>query len=80
MKESESIIHVIAPCYGITSARQKLLKELFQLCLQTRNNINLNEISQDEKNLCQFILDPSSLNLTTRVSLTLSGTGCQTNE
>ena len=67
--ESESIIHVITACPGMTNVRQKLLEELRQLCLQTRSNINLDEISKDEKNLCQFILDPSSLNLETRVSL-----------
>ena len=69
MNESESIIHVIAACSGMASVSKKLLEELRQLCLQTRNKINLSEISEDEKNLCQFILDPSSLNLKTRVSL-----------
>ena len=69
MNESESIIHVIVACPGMADVRQKLLKELRQLCSQTRNNINLDELAQDEKNLCQFILDPSSLNLETRVSL-----------
>ena len=69
MNESESIIHVIAVCSGMTNVRQKLLEELRQLCSQTRSNINLDEISHDKKSLCQFILDPSSLNLKTRVSL-----------
>ena len=56
-------------CPGMANVRQKLLEELRQLCSHTRNNINLDELAQDEKNLCQFILDPSSLNLETRVSL-----------
>ena len=48
--------------------RNKLLEDLENLCTLTQNNINLEEFKHNEKVLCQFILDPSSLNLSKRVS------------
>ena len=49
--------------------RERMFKEMKQLCKITKNNIDFNKIISDEKVLCQFILDPASLNLTNRVSL-----------
>ena len=47
----------------------KLLIEYRQLCSPTKNCINFENILEDEKLMCQFILDPTSLNLPVRVSL-----------
>ena len=69
MNESESICHIISSCMGMAEQRRKLLPELEQLCTTTRNNIDFSMIISSEKVLCQFILDPSSLNLKQRVSL-----------
>ena len=69
MNESESICHVISSCMGMAEQREKLLSELEQLCTTTRNNIDFSMILSSEKVLCQFILDPCSLNLKQRVSL-----------
>ena len=67
--ESESISHVVTACSGMASIRQNLFIELRQLCMQTKNKVNLDEMMDDEQILCQFLLDPSSLNLKSRVSL-----------
>ena len=67
--ESETVSHVISSCSGMATERVTMLKELEKLCMMTKNNINLLEIISNEKILCQFILDPSSLNLSKRVSL-----------
>jgi hypothetical protein len=35
----------------------------------TKNGVNFDRIQENEKQLCQFILEPTSLNLLERVSL-----------
>ena len=49
--------------------RTKLLAEFRQLCSLSKNCINFENFIEEEKMLCQFILDPTSLNLPVRVSL-----------
>ena len=65
----ESVCHVISVCQGLAVQRNKILEEFKQLCTLTKNHIQFDEISDNEEVLCQFILDPTSLNLNTRVSL-----------
>ena len=67
--DSETSSHVIGVCEGMAEERERMFEELKQLCKMTKNNIDYNKIISDEKVLCQFILDPASLNLTNRVSL-----------
>ena len=54
---------------GLASVRDKILPEFRGLAASTTNQINFDELANSEIQLCQFILDPSSLNLQTRVSL-----------
>ena len=65
----ETISHVISTCTGMTVQRERVLKEIKQLCKLTKNQINFDKLSESENGLCQFILDPTSLNLPMRVSL-----------
>ena len=65
----ESVSHVISSCQAMSEERSKLLIEYRQLCSQTKNCINFESILEDEILMCQFILDPTSLNLPVRVSL-----------
>ena len=65
----ESISHVISTCQAMAVEREKLLVELKDMCCKTKNQINFTELSTNEETLCQFILDPTSLNLPVRVSL-----------
>ena len=65
----ETVSHIISSCLGMTDERGKLPLEYESLCLKTKTKINFNKISEDEELLCQFILDPSSLNLPERVCM-----------
>ena len=67
--ESESVSHVISSCPGLATERKKILQEIRTLCKLSKTNINFDEIVKSEDELCQFILDPTSLNLPERVSL-----------
>ena len=46
-----------------------MLGDFMRLCKETKNKINFEEIMKSDDMLCQFILDPTSLNLPVRVSL-----------
>ena len=39
------------------------------LCEQSISNVNFSNILIDKEKLCQFILDPSSMNLKSRISV-----------
>ena len=65
----ESVSHVISSCQAMSSVRDRLLNEFRILCSFTKNCIDFEEILNDEETLCQFLLDPTSLNLRNCVSL-----------
>ena len=65
----ETYSHIISSCHGMAVEREKLLSDMKILCSNSRSSINFDKIVEDEKSLCQFVLDPTSLNLPTRVQL-----------
>ena len=65
----ETVSHVITTCPGLAVQRNRLFSEFEELCTKTKTNIVFADILEREEELCQFILDPTSLNLPTRVSL-----------
>ena len=66
---NETLSHVILSCPSLEAERKPIITEYEQLCGMTKNNINFQLITEDPKHLCQFILDPSSMNLPVRVSI-----------
>ena len=66
---NETVCHVISTCQALSVERNKLLNEFKKLCSLTKNQINFTDMKESENKLCQFILDPTSLNLGVRVSL-----------
>ena len=68
-KESESISHILASCSEYRVQRERILKEIRELCLFSRNSLNFEEIKKNQNILTQFILDPTSFNLVTRIHI-----------
>ena len=68
-KENESICHIISQCSALHDTRERFIPEYKQLCKETVNNIDFDLITEDAEKFCQFILDPTSLNLPTRVNV-----------
>ena len=56
----ESVSHIINSCHGMNDERDKILQEYKSLCMNTKNKIDFEKISEDEAFLCQFFLDPTS--------------------
>ena len=67
--QPETVPHIIATCSSLESERNLFLSDFGKLCALTKNNINLDYLKTNEEDLCQFILDPSSLNLSSRVNI-----------
>ena len=68
-RESESICHVISICHEYEDIRSRILKEMAELCLLAKSKINFENILSDPEVLAQFLLDPASFNLGTRVHI-----------
>ena len=58
----ETISDVISTCQGLAVERERTLKQFEELCLSTKNLIRFENIKNNEDLLCQFIMDPTSLN------------------
>ena len=67
IRPSESIHHILTQCPAYSEIRNRIILEFASLC--SRSGIEFEHILEDEKLLCQFFLDPTSLNLPVRVSM-----------
>ena len=67
--ENESICHIIAICSSLSEIRSRILQEISELCLHTKTEINLKNISENPETLTQFLLDQSSFNLENRIHI-----------
>ena len=65
---NETLCHLITECSAISKDRTQFITEVSILCDSTKNKIDFNRIITNKEELCQFILDPSSMNLYYRVS------------
>ena len=61
----EDILHILTQCSEYADIREKKLEELDKLC-QEASHVKLKEMTNSE--LCQFLLDPTSLNLKSRIN------------
>ena len=66
-RPAESIVHILVECEQYSEIRDRIFPEMEDLC--SRSSLDFRSISADKRNLCQFILDPASLNLTSRVNM-----------
>ena len=64
----ETISHVISTCFALAQVRNKVFNDFKILCKQTTNDLDFDVFLKSEELTCQFILDPTSLNLPTRLS------------
>ena len=68
-EENKSISHIIAQCPEYRQIRDRILQEFSNICILTQNCLNFESIKTDQQILTQFILDPTSFNLNTRVHI-----------
>ena len=66
---AEDLLHILTDCSAYLHIRDRILPEFAFLCLQSKSRLKFNDILSDRSKLCQFILDPTSLNLDARINL-----------
>ena len=66
---SEDILHIVSSCFKTSQIHRRILSDIETLCGQASTIINFNTLIQNPEELTQFILDPSSLNLNQRISM-----------
>ena len=64
--EIESIVHLISKCSALSETRDKITKAFDILLKTAKLKINIYELSSDQ--FTQLIIDPTSMNLRTRVN------------
>ena len=68
-QQLESICHLVASCTALTNERAQIVAEYEQLCAKTIAKLDFSQIKANDETLCQFVLDPISLNLKLRVNI-----------
>ena len=66
---SEDLEHIITQCSAYSDIRMRIKSEYQVLCSQSKSKLDFQTIVSDSKSFCQFVLDPSSFNLTSRIHL-----------
>ena len=65
----ESVSHIVATCSAYEVIRTKIMQEIGQLCILSKSTIIFEDLKKDPNKLTQFILDPTSFNLETRMNI-----------
>ena len=66
-RHKESLEHILTECVAYSEVRERIMQELKSLCNKSRSRPDFENILIDRRKLCQFILDPTSLNLPSRI-------------
>ena len=67
ISEPESLEHLISKCEGIHETRTRILNTMSSICQDVGLDIDLTQFSNDQ--VTRFVLDPSSMTLTKRISI-----------
>ena len=69
MQENETILHILAICPHYEAVRNRIINEFANTCQLAKTNLNFDSVVESPNILTQFILDPTSFNLTNRVHM-----------
>ena len=67
-ENEEDIKHILTDCSAYSEVRERIFKEIEEICEKSSGGIKFNNMVKDKNQLTQFILDCSSINLPTRFS------------
>ena len=66
---AENTSHILAICSAYSDIRERKLEEYSYLCMESISGVIFSETILDSETICQFILDPSSFNLESRIHM-----------
>ena len=64
---SENLQHILTRCSAYSDIRTRIILEYENICNQSKSNLSFQSIVSEDKTFCQFVLDPASLNLESRI-------------
>ena len=65
----EDLTHILTQCVTYREIRERMIPEFDEVLIESESNLTIEEISDTYENLCQFILDPSSINLRKQINV-----------
>ena len=66
---TEDLVHILTQCSFYTEVRSRILFQMEIICNKALHEINFKSILSSDSLLTQFILDCTSLNLSTRINI-----------
>ena len=66
---TEHLVHILTQCSFYTDVRSRILFQMEIICNKAIHNLNFKSILSSDSVLTQFILDCTSLNLSTRINI-----------
>ena len=67
--ENENLQHILTNCSQYSDIRNRIIEEYKTICEYSASEFPFDEILSKNGTFCQFILDPASLNLKYRISM-----------
>ena len=67
-RKTESLSHILTQCTMYNDVRQRIFLQMEIVCKQSKSEVSFKEISSNPRNLTQFLLDCTSLNLPRRIN------------
>ena len=66
---AENLTHILTKCSTYSHIRDRIFPEFAFLCSESKSGLAFNNICSDKKVLVQFLLDPASFNLHSRLHM-----------
>ena len=66
--ENETIFHILITCSAYIELRRKVIQQFENICTTNQMFFDFQHIKSSSKEMCQFLLDPTSLNLKYRIN------------
>ena len=66
---AENLEHILSKCSAYSDVRNRMYIQYKNLCSNSRTKLEFDNVFNNDKLFCQFVLDPSSFNLIERIHL-----------
>ena len=64
---TENLEHILTSCDAYDNIRERIFPQFDQILQSSRSKFSLYDFASTNENLCQFLLDPTSINLKFRI-------------
>ena len=65
----EDLVHILTQCISYREIRERIILEYSEALISSESQLSMDDVLETNENLCQFILDHSSINLSKRINV-----------